>query len=198
MTEVHGPEGVPGESERELALRAGAAIRAIREKSGLSMREVATRAGISQPFLSQIERGQSMPSMITVYRLAETLAVTPGDLLPTSSESKVTVVRQNEGRMLPVAHRPDAALGRVLVLTPDERLQIVEYRIERDQYIGEWFQTPGILAVYMMSGMLDIVVDGVGTFRIGPGDLITHPSPLRHRWLLVDNQPADALLVIAG
>ncbi|OPX12950.1 helix-turn-helix domain-containing protein [Mycobacterium sp. AT1] len=185
-----------GLDERALAVRTGAAIRAIRERCQLSMREVATRAGISQPFLSQIERGQSMPSMVTVYRLAETLAVTPGDLLPTSTESKVTVVRSTEGRLLPVADRPDAALGRVLVLSPDERLQIIEYRIERDQYIGEWFQTPGILAVYVTSGQLDVVVEGAGTYRIGAGDLITHPSPLRHRWLLVDNEPADALLVI--
>lgn len=185
-----------GLDERALAQRAGAAIRAIREKRGLSMREVATRAGISQPFLSQIERGQSMPSMVTVYRLAETLDVTPGELLPTSTESKVTVIRCDEGRLLPVADRPDAALGRVLVLSQDEKLQIIEYKIECDQYIGEWFQTPGILAVYMVSGQLDVDVDGAGTYRIGAGDLITHPSPLRHRWLLVDNQPADALLVI--
>jgi len=183
--------------EQALAARTGAAIRAVREKSGLSMREVAGRAGISQPFLSQIERGQSMPSMITVYRLAETLAVTPGDLLPTSTAAKVTVVRSTEGRMLPVADRADAALGRVLVLSPDDRLQIIEYRIERDQYIGEWFQTPGLLALYMMSGELDVVVERAGTYRVGAGDLISHPSPLRHRWLLVDNQPADALLVIA-
>lgn len=186
-----------GLDEQALALRAGAAIRAIREKSQLSMREVAARAGISQPFLSQIERGQSMPSMITVYRLAETLGVTPGDLLPTDTGANVTVVRKGEGRILPVADRPDAARGRVLVLSPDDRLQIIEYRIERDQYIGEWFRSPGILAVYVMAGLLDVVVEGVGTYRIEAGDLITHPSPLRHRWLLVDNQPADALLVIA-
>lgn len=185
-----------GLDERALALRAGAAIRAIREKRQLSMRDVAARAGISQPFLSQIERGQSMPSMITVYRLAETLGVTPGELLPTSTESKVTVIRGDEGRLLPVADRPDAALGRVLVLSPDEKLQIIEYKIERDQYIGEWFQSPGILALYMVSGQLDIDVEGAGTYRVGAGDLITHPAPLRHRWLLVDNQPAHALLVI--
>ncbi|CDO08173.1 XRE family transcriptional regulator [Mycolicibacterium cosmeticum] len=185
-----------GLDERALALRAGTAIRAIREKRQLSMRDVAARAGISQPFLSQIERGQSMPSMITVYRLAETLGVTPGELLPTSTESKVTVIRSDEGRLLPVADRPDAALGRVLVLSRDEGLQIIEYTIERDQYIGEWFQSPGILALYMVSGQLDIDVEGAGTYRVGAGDLITHPAPLRHRWLLVDNQPAHALLVI--
>ena len=185
-----------GLDEQALAARAGAAIRAVREKRQLSMREVATRAGISQPFLSQIERGQSMPSMITVYRLAETLDVTPGELLPTSTESKVTVVRGDEGRLLPVVDRADAALGRVLVFSTDENLQIIEYKIERDQYIGEWFQSPGLLAVYVVSGQLDVEIEGAGDYRIGTGDLISHPAPLRHRWLLVDNQPAHVLMVI--
>lgn len=184
--------------EQALALRAGAAIRAIREKRQLSMREVATRAGISQPFLSQIERGQSMPSMITVYRLAETLDVTPGELLPTSTESKVTVIRGDEGRLLPVADRPDAALGRVLVFSPDEKLQIIEYRVHPDEYIGEWFQSPGLLAMYVVSGQLDVEIEGAGEYRVDAGDLITHPAPLRHRWLLVDNQPAHVLMLISG
>ncbi|CAN5508083.1 XRE family transcriptional regulator [soil metagenome] len=185
-----------GLDEQALALRAGAAIRAIREKRQLSMREVATRAGISQPFLSQIERGQSMPSMITVYRLAETLDVTPGELLPTSTESKVTVIRSDEGRLLPVADRPDAALGRVLVFNPDEKLQIIEYRVHPGEYIGEWFQSPGLLAMYVVSGQLDVEVEGAGEYRIGAGDLISHPAPLRHRWLLVDNQPTHILMLI--
>lgn len=187
-----------GLDEQALALRAGAAIRAIREKRQLSMREVASRAGISQPFLSQIERGQSMPSMITVYRLAETLDVTPGELLPTSTESKVTVIRSDEGRLLPVADRPDAALGRVMVFRPDELLQIIEYRIHAGEYIGEWFQSPGLLAIYVVSGQLNVEIEGAGNYRIATGDLITHPAPLRHRWLLVDNQPAHVLMLITG
>lgn len=160
------------------------------------MREAALRAGISQPFLSQIERGQSMPSMITIYRLAEALDVTPGDLLPISTDAQVRIIRRDEGKLIPVSDRPNAALGRVLLLSPDNSIQITEYRIERDQYTGEWFETPGVLTLYMISGELDIVVEGAGTYRVEAGDLITHPSPLRHRWLLVDNKPADALLII--
>lgn len=108
----------------------------------------------------------------------------------------MTVVRRDEGRVLPVADRPDAALGRVLVFRPDEKLQIIDYRIEPDQYIGEWFHSPGILALYLVSGELDVEVEGAGIYRIGAGDLITHPAPLRHRWLLVDNQSAHALMLI--
>lgn len=49
----------------------------------------------------------------------------------------------------------------------------------------------------MVSGVLDIEIEGAGDYRIGTGDLISHPAPLRHRWLLVDNQPAHVLMVIA-
>ncbi|AFA75969.1 transcriptional regulator, XRE family [Gordonia polyisoprenivorans VH2] len=190
---MSGPEAL---DEDVLAVRAGATIRGLREKCGLSMREVASRAGISQPFLSQVERGQSMPSMITIYRLAAALDVTPGDLLPASTENQVQVVRQNEGRSLLVADRPDAAQGRVLTMSPDAALQIIEYDIESGQYIGEWFQTPGRLALYVMSGELDVEVEAAGVYRVREGELITHPAPLRHRWLLVDDRPAKVLLVI--
>ena len=139
-----------------------------------------------------------MPSMITVYRLAEALGVTPGDLLPASTDDQVEVVRRGDGQMLPVSDRADAAIGRVMLMDPQSRLQIIEYSIKPDQYIGEWFQTPGVLALYLIGGELDVTVEGAGTYRIGAGELITHPSPLRHRWLLVDNQPADALLIISG
>jgi transcriptional regulator with XRE-family HTH domain len=39
----------------------GAATRARREAAGLSMRDLAARSGVSQPFLSQIENGQASP-----------------------------------------------------------------------------------------------------------------------------------------
>lgn len=181
--------------ERALAARTGATIRSLRVGSQQSMRDVAAKAGISQPFLSQIERGLSMPSMVTVYRLAEALGVDPGDLLPSSAGARIAVVRRGEGRLLPVADRPDAAHGRVLVDSRDSGPQIIEYRIERDQYLGGWYATSGMITVFLIAGTLDIDVEGAGTFRLVAGDLIVLPAPVRHRWLLVDGAPADALLI---
>lgn len=183
--------------EQALAARTGAAIRSLRVKSQQSMRDVAARAGISQPFLSQIERGLSMPSMVTVYRLAEALGVRPGDLLPSSAGARVTVVRRGEGRLLPVADRPDAAHGRILIGEGVGGLQIVEYRIERDQYVGDWRSRTGDVTLFVIAGELDVDVEGSGTYRLEAGDLLAHPAPLRHRWLLVEGAPADALLIVA-
>ena len=186
----------PATDESTLNALIGATVKGLREKSGLSMRELARRSGVSQPFLSQIEHGVSAPSMVTTYRLAEALGVLPGALLPTPA-SQLTVVRAGEGRTIPVANRPDAAVGRALLMQPSNPLEILEYRIEPGQYLQEWFELAGDLGVYLISGVLDVEVEGHPMVRLHPGDLLAHPAAIRHRWLLVDNQPAHALLAIA-
>jgi transcriptional regulator with XRE-family HTH domain len=183
--------------ERALGGMIGATVKALREKSGLSMRELARRSGVSQPFLSQIERGLSAPSMVTTYRLAEALDVLPGALLPAPAASRVTVVRAGEGRQIPVANRNDAAVGRAVLMQASNSLEIIDYRIEPGQYIEEWFELPGELALYLISGVLDVELEGHPIIRMEPGDFVGHPSTIRHRWLLVDDQPAHALLAIA-
>ncbi|GAB0107084.1 XRE family transcriptional regulator [Nocardia sp. JMUB6875] len=195
MNEHASASGSP--EEACLAELIGGVIRDLREKSGLSMRELAKRAGISQPFLSQIERGVSAPSMVTTYRLAAALDVTPGDLLPTPAADKVTIVRADEGVRIPVADRPDAAVGRALHMRPNSPLEVIEYLIEPGQFIGEWFESRGVSGIYVVSGHLDIELVGVGRIRLGPRDFVDYPATLRDRWHLVDDQPAHVLLVIA-
>lgn len=183
--------------EAELNRMIGRRLRSYREKAGLSMRELAQRVEVSQPFLSQIENGVSSPSMSTVYRLASALGVVPGDLLPAAAAAQVTVVRASEGSFLPVTDRPDAAVGRIMVSESSRALEVIEYHIEPGQYLEEWFESDGETALYLIAGTLDVELDGIGTFRLGARDLIHHPSAVRHRWLLVDDQPVDLVLTIA-
>jgi transcriptional regulator with XRE-family HTH domain len=183
--------------EKALAEKIGAQVRTLREKAGLSTRELARQAGISQPFLSQVERGVSAPSMVTTYRLADALGVLPGALLPVPDTSMPTVLRAAEGRMLPVADRPDAAVGRILLQQPDNPLDVIEYRISPGEYLQEWFELEGDLALFVVAGTLDVEVEGAGTYRVGPSDLLSHKASLPHRWFLVGDEPAHVLLMLA-
>ena len=56
-------------------LRLGEIIRRQRELAELSMRQVAAMAGISNPYLSQIERGLRAPSEDVLRAIAESLNV---------------------------------------------------------------------------------------------------------------------------
>ncbi|WP_116997734.1 helix-turn-helix domain-containing protein [Desertimonas flava] len=61
----------------ELALRLGVAIRKWRRARNMTMQQLAAVAGVSQPFLSQIERGQARPSMGSLDRIA--LGISPAE-----------------------------------------------------------------------------------------------------------------------
>lgn len=59
----------------------GAFIRSQRELADLSLRQVATLADISNPYLSQIERGLHEPSMRVVRSIAQALNISAETLL---------------------------------------------------------------------------------------------------------------------
>ncbi|HET8916232.1 MAG TPA: helix-turn-helix domain-containing protein [Propionibacteriaceae bacterium] len=64
----------------------GELIRRQRELAELSMRQVAAMAGISNPYLSQIEHGLRAPSEAVLETIAATLGVPPKTLRPGTDE----------------------------------------------------------------------------------------------------------------
>jgi transcriptional regulator with XRE-family HTH domain len=74
---------VPRDDERDerddqaadLAADLGSFIRAQREYASLSVRRLAELAGVSNPYLSQIERGLRKPSAEILQQLAEALRI---------------------------------------------------------------------------------------------------------------------------
>jgi len=54
----------------------GPELRRLRTAQGLSLRALAVQAQVSNPYLSQIERGETMPSARILRALAAPLAVT--------------------------------------------------------------------------------------------------------------------------
>lgn len=55
--------------------RAGEALRKIRAERGLTLEEAAALCGVSKPMLSQIERGKSVPTITTLWKIATGLKV---------------------------------------------------------------------------------------------------------------------------
>lgn len=56
-------------------------LRQLRTEKGLSQSALAERAGLSRNFVAQIERGESLPTVATLSRLAAALGVTSSELL---------------------------------------------------------------------------------------------------------------------
>src|ERR1700748_1380843 len=64
----------------ELAATMGQRIRKLRERAGLSLREVAKAAKVSAPFLSDVELGRRFPTKDTLILIAQKLRASADDL----------------------------------------------------------------------------------------------------------------------
>lgn len=186
------------DANADLSIAVGTAIRRARKAGGLSMRALARLADISQPFLSQVERGATSPSLFTLYRIAHALDIAPSELMPATSNSReILVLRADEGRRMPVSDVPGAANGRLLSAGAEARLEVVEYRAKPGQDLGGWFESNGEMTVYLVDGALEISLDGHGVWELAAGDSISHPSDIRHRWRVLGDAEARILLSVA-
>ena len=81
----------------------GSRIRALREAMDLSLRDLAERSGVSAPMLSQVERGETSPTLHVATRIAAGLELRLSQLLRLDEDGAVTVVRAGERRQGPGA-----------------------------------------------------------------------------------------------
>ena len=76
----------------------GSRIKALRDSMGLSLRDLAERSGVSAPMLSQVERGETSPTLAVAGRIATGLDLTLSQLLRLDEAEHVVVVRPGDGR----------------------------------------------------------------------------------------------------
>ena len=81
----------------------GVRVKALREAEGLSLRDLAERSAVSAPMLSQVERGETSPTLQVAARIAAGLELRLSQLLRLDEDGAVTVVRRGERRQGPGA-----------------------------------------------------------------------------------------------
>ena len=74
----------------------GARVKALRESSGLSLRDLSERSGVSAPMLSQVERGETSPTLTVASRIAAGLELRLSQLLRLDEGGSVTIVRAGQ------------------------------------------------------------------------------------------------------
>ncbi len=78
----------------------GALLRATRNSRQLTIKEVASKAGVSSSLLSQIERNRISPSLDTLLQLLEVYGVSPNRFFKDyETHSRVEIVRKNERKV---------------------------------------------------------------------------------------------------
>lgn len=143
-----------------------AALRRERKRHGLSLTELARRAGIAKSTLSQLESGAGNPNVETLWALAVVLDV-PFSRLVDPPTAIVRVVRAGEGPAIPSDHAPFT--GTLLAACPPGA--------RRDLHVitGE----PGAPreAHAHIRGTVEHLVVTTGRWRAGPADAPVELGP---------------------
>src|SRR3954447_10166398 len=76
----------------------GPRVRALRDGLDLSLRELAERSGVSAPMLSQVERGETSPTLSVAAKIAGGLDLSLSQMLRLDESTHLGVVRSGKGR----------------------------------------------------------------------------------------------------
>jgi transcriptional regulator with XRE-family HTH domain len=173
----------------------GERLRAIRLLRRRTLKDVADAAGVSESFVSQLERGRSSASVATLQRLAAALAIEVSDLFAPEGLPRPRVLRR-EARQLLVWGR----LGRKALLTPKpfHALEVVAAEFDPGGSTGDETYTHGdseeLLVV--VKGRVHLQL-GTDIYDLGTGDSVQYRSSTPHRVSNSGEERAEVLFVIS-
>jgi XRE family transcriptional regulator, regulator of sulfur utilization len=182
------------------ALAIGPRVRALREGMDLSLRDLAERSGVSAPMLSQVERGDTSPTLAVAARIAGGLELTLSQLLRLDEGDGVTVVRADER-----LRGGQSAGHRYEVLTPPmpgQRAEVSLHTLAAGAATGgpddPPMHEPGSReTAVVLSGNLQLVCDEV-SHNLGEGDTVTFDADLPHHFENPGRREARFMSVIAA
>ena len=157
----------------------GARIRALRLARGETLRKLAAEAGVTESFLSQVERGVASPSIASVQRIARALGTSIAELFATDDRAGI-VVRAGDRRR--VVYQGLDAIDEFLTRATDGKLQVIMSTIQPGGGTGDEAYTHDSdeEVVVVLEGVLDLWV-GPEHYRLETGDAVTHSSRVPHR-----------------
>ncbi len=174
----------------------GPRVRALREAMGLSLRELALRCGVSSAMLSQVERGETSPTLQVAARIASGLELRLSQLLRLDESGSVTIVRAGERRVGGNARRGH----RAEVLTPPipgQRAELSLHTLAPGAVTGGSedppMHEPGSRETALVTeGEIVLLCDGL-PYPLAAGDCVTFDADLPHHF--ENPGPAEARLL---
>ncbi len=176
----------------------GSRLRSARIGAGATLSSVASQAGLSESFLSRLERGHAVASIANLIQLAEALGLGLHELFQSASAPARTRVTVHRGDVRDLQQVP-ATGYRFRHLgggAPLDRLEVFHLVFPRAKGMQATVSHPGQEHCYVLSGEVLFHVDGVA-HRLKAGDGILIDSQLPHRAENAGRGQAHVLMAVA-
>ena len=183
-----------------LVVSVGPRVRVLREAMDLSLRDLAERSGVSAPMLSQVERGETSPTLQVAARIAAGLDLRLSQLLRLDESGSVSVVRAGDVR---------SGGGRrghtIEVLTPPLpglRAEVTRHTLAAGAVTGgpgdPPRHEPGARETAVLErGSVTLHVDG-SEHPLAAGDCVTFDADLPHHFANHSKEEAVLLAIVSA
>ena len=173
----------------------GKRLKEIRRDMGLSLSEVSVITGVSKTMLSQIERGESVPTISVLWRIANGLKIKFGRLI-TEDASEVPDIKSIE-HIVPTVD--DDGKIQVYCLFPFSPLNGVEvfYAVLKPgcHYFSVGHKNSSMEYFMVHKGELELTTKSC-TYRLKAGNAISFDSRDKHIYVNNGAEDAQAYFVI--
>jgi XRE family transcriptional regulator, regulator of sulfur utilization len=172
----------------------GPRVRALRESMDLSLRDLSERSGVSAPMLSQVERGETSPTLAVAEKIAAGLELTLSQLLRLDEDRHVVIIRSGERR---ARRRGGHLVEELTPPLPGQRADVSVHTLAPGAATGgpadPPIHEPGSReTAVVLGGELDLFIDGA-RHQLRANDSVTFDADLPHHF--ENNGPAEARLV---
>jgi transcriptional regulator with XRE-family HTH domain len=177
----------------------GRRVKALREAMGLSLRDLGERSGVSAPMLSQVERGETSPTLASAAKIAAGLELTLSQLLRLDEGQNVAVSRAGSRRRSERGgHRFEELTPPMPGLRADVSLHTLEPGATTGGRADPPMHEPGSReTAVVLAGTLALVVDG-SRYDLREGDSVTFDADLPHHFENDGDEPTEFVAVIAA
>jgi transcriptional regulator with XRE-family HTH domain len=163
----------------------GARVKALREAAGLSLRDLSERSGVSAPMLSQVERGETSPTLTVAARIASGLELRLSQLLRLDESGAVTVVRAGQ-RQHGGSKRRGHGFEVLTSAQPGQRAELSRHTLAPGGATGAAddppMHEPGSRETALVErGAVVLVCDGQ-RHELDEGDCVTFDADLPHHF----------------
>ena len=172
------------------------AIRRERERLGLSVTELARRAGIAKSTRSQLETGSGNPSLETLWALAMALDV-PVSRLISQPRQHVQVIRANEG-VTTVSEQANYAATLLATCPPGAQRDIYRLSVQPGETRISRPHMPGTIEHVIISSGRALVGPKDQAVELSPGDYISYSADREHIFEALAADTTAVMLIEQG
>lgn len=159
----------------------GNRLRELRKNKKLSIAELSKLSDVSTGLISQIEREMVIPSVVSIWRLAQALGTNINYFFDDEAEDKV-LIRKNEHHTV-ILHGGSSFYKLLSSSAPDHLLDMTEITLKS----GYAYEQPSLThdgeeCGYVLKGELTVLLNDK-TYVLHEGDSIYFNSTLPHKYI---------------